>query len=131
MRGDRLIELLKQGIAVMWSRRRFRVVLHTENRKLSVTQPGDSLVIEIDLGDYSAAALQLLACRCKAVILGRDRHRSRFKVLDRLIATAVTEFEFHGFRAQGVTDDLVTHTDAKDRIIGDQLRDGLMGIGHR
>ena len=49
------------------------------------------------------------------MVLRGDGNLASFEILDRLIAATVAEFEFEGFRAERVRNDLVTETDAKCR----------------
>ena len=66
------------------------------------------------------------------MVLRRDFHLSGLEVLYRLIGSAVSEFQFERPAAQGLPENLVPQTNAKDRDPGfDQATDGLDGVAER
>ena len=104
------------------------MILDGEDRLILEAQAGDGVVVQIDLGDDRAAALQVFALGGETVVLGGDGHAALFGVLDGLVAAAVAELQLVGRSADGVRDDLVTETDAEDRVGLDEIGHGFVGI---
>src|SRR2546429_9630207 len=66
------------------------------------------------------------------MVLRRDFHLAGLEVLYRLIGSAMSEFQFERPAAQGLPENLVPQTNAKDRDPGfDQVTDGLDGVAER
>ena len=56
----------------------------------------------------------------KSVILRRDRYSSGFQIFDRLVAAAMSEFQFESAAAVGKTEHLMPQTNPKDRLFPHQ-----------
>ena len=98
----------------MRSRRRFGMILHAENRLGFVAQTFDRLVVEIDAIDGDRRR-QTFAVHRKTVILRRDFHFAGFQIFHRLIAAAMTEFQFESFSAERLAENLMPETNPKNR----------------
>ena len=94
-----LIKFLKQVPAIMRTRGAFGVVLDAEGGEGFVFDPGDGVVIEVDVGDFNILG-QRVFCKCKAVVLGSYFDLASLVVADGLIGSAVAEFEFVDFAAE-------------------------------
>ena len=93
----------------MGTRRRFGVVLDAENFLFLVAQALDGLVIEIDAVHFHFGR-QARGVHRETVILRGDFNAAAGQVFDRLIAAAVAKFEFKGFPAKGLAENLVSQT---------------------
>ena len=125
---DQFIEVDEERVRVVGARRCFRVILDREDRKAGVTKPFDSAVVEVDLRDLGAAALDRFRIGGEPVILGRDGDLAGLEIFHRLIPSAVAELQFEGRAAEGVGDHLMPEADSEHRKIGQKGGDGLMNI---
>ena len=90
------------------------MVLDAENGLILVPHPFDRLIIEVDsIHDYVGG--EGLRVHCKAVVLGGDLNFAGGKIFDRLIGATMAEFEFESLAAEGLSEDLVTQANPKNR----------------
>ena len=129
MLGDELVELGEEGVGVVGAGGGFGMVLHGEDGTVLEAESFDGLVVEVDLGDDGAVFFEFFPGGGEAVVLGGDGNFSGLEVFDGLVAASVTEFEFKGFCAEGVGDDLVAEADAKGGVMFDEFLDGGVGVG--
>ena len=80
--------------------RGFGVILHAENRQFAMAHAFDRAVIQIDMRHFDLGRERIRIDR-KSVILRRDRHSSGFQIFNRLVAAAMSEFQFVRFAAEG------------------------------
>ena len=105
----------------MRSRRTLRMILHAED---SVSRAPHSLhrtVENVPVGHGQAGARKRTLIHRIGVILGSDPYFSGCKILDRMIAAAMTEFQFVSLCAAGKRDDLMTETDSENRVFASQF----------
>ena len=93
-----------------------------------MAQAFDGVVVEVDLGDLGAVFLEAGGVGGETVVLGGDGDFAGLEVFHRLVAAAVTEFEFKRRAAEGVREHLVAEADAENGVIGNQLRHGLVDV---
>ena len=94
-----LIKFLKQVPAIMRTRGAFGVVLDAEGGEGFVFDPGDGVVVKVDVGDFNIRRERFF-CQCETVILRGDFDLASLVVADGLIGAAVAEFEFLDFAAE-------------------------------
>src|SRR5688572_30190095 len=92
----------------------FRMILDRKDRQGFVSQPGDCVVVEVDMRHLNFSG-KGVGVDSEAVIVRCDLDLSGSQILDRLIAAAMTEFEFVRFAAECRTDQLMAKTDAEYR----------------
>ena len=78
------------------------MILYAEHRSFTVSHAFDGAVIEIDVGHFHIGR-QTGGIDRKTMILAGDADLATAQIFDRLIATAMTKFEFEGFATVGVT----------------------------
>ena len=101
----------------MGTGRGFRVVLDAVDGFGFVAHAFDGLVVEVDAvdGDIFGKAGSVDS---ETVVLGSDFDFAGFEILDGLIGTAVAEFQFEGFSAEGLAKNLVAEANAEDGNAG-------------
>ena len=99
---------------VVWARRSFRMVLNGKYRQLAVAHAFDAIVVEVDVGDFNFL-WQCLSFDGKAMIMRGDFHVAVAKILDRLIAAAMTKHKFESFAAKRAPQQLMAKANTKDR----------------
>lgn len=96
------------------------MVLDGEDGELAVTEAFAGLIVEIDF-----RLLNILGQRFridgKAVILGRDGYFPGDEIFHRLVSATMSELEFEGAGAEGLSQNLMPETDAEDRFLSDQF----------
>ena len=90
-----LAEPVEEVSDVVGPRRRLRVVLHREERQLTVREALDGVVVQVDVGDLDGLASTPQAVRFDrvTVVLGADGHLAREEILAGLVASVMTELE--------------------------------------
>jgi hypothetical protein len=119
----------------MRPRRRLRMVLHREERKLSMTDTFDGTIIQVEvryLERRCAGNSIFIANHCKAMVLGGDEHLPISEIPNRMIPTSVAIGQLGSASSKSQTDQLVPETDAEGwQPIGGELPNILDGIVHR
>ena len=94
--------------------RGFGMILHAKNRLRLVPHALDGLVVQIDAvhGDFRRQAFRVHG---KTVVLRRDFHPAGFQILDRLVRAAMAEFQFEGFPAERLPENLVAEANPENR----------------
>ena len=87
-------------------------------------------IIEIDVRDLDIRR-QAGRIDGKTVVLAGDADFAAAQILDRLVAAAVTKFEFESLAAVSVSQKLVTQADGEDGLLADQGFDFLMDVAQR
>ena len=72
-----------------------------------------SLVIEVDVGDFDIICTQRGDVNCKSMILGGDFDATGPQILDRLVRSTMTEFQLVGFSTHGKSKNLDSQADAE------------------
>ena len=111
---------------IMRTGRGFGVVLNAENRKCFVLNSGYRVVVDIHMGNFNAVGKAFAVDR-KPMIVRGDLDLVRSKVLDRLIAAAVTKFHLKCFRTKALSEYLMSKADSKKRRIG---FNNILNFGH-
>ena len=97
------------------------MVLDGENREISMSEGFAGAVVEVDLCDDDVWVFEGIGVGGEAVVLGGDEDFACGEVFDGLVGAAVAEFEFVGFSAEGVGEDLVAEADAEDGEVADEF----------
>ena len=108
-----------------------RVVLHAQQRHGAVAQAFQCLVIQIDVGQLNLVRVQRVRVDRVIVVLACNLDPARGKLLDRVVAAVVAEFQLERPAAERLPDELVAETDAEDRGPASKLPNRLIGIGER
>ncbi len=82
------------------------MVLDRECRQLSVLNPFDGVVVEVDMGQRHFVRKRR-GVDGKAMVLGGDFHLPRRQILDGLVAAPMAEFEFEGLPSERQSDQLM------------------------
>ena len=80
-----------------------------------VTDAGNRPVVQVPVGDFKIRGKPFCAHRV-SVVLRRDENASRAKILHRLVRATVSEPQLEGRCAEREREDLVTKTNAVDRL---------------
>src|ERR1700692_385515 len=107
-------ELLIQKVAVPWSWAGLGVELHGEDWPILQAQALDGTVKERGMG-FLHAERQRLPEHGEAVILRCDLDAAGREVLNRMVATSVTERQLHRASAESEGEQLMPKADAKNR----------------
>src|SRR2546430_11164081 len=107
----------------MRPRRGLGVILHGQHRLALVPETFQRLVVEIDVRVLDLVRVQRIGIDRKAVILRRDLHAPAAKILDRMIAAAMSELQFVRAAAEREAEELMTEADAEDRHLADEMAD--------
>ena len=97
------------------------MILHAEDSVTLAPHPLHRAVENVPVGHGQAGARERTLIHRIGVILGSDPDFSGRKILDRMIAAAMTEFQFVSLCAAGKRDDLVTEADSEYRIFASQF----------
>src|SRR5207249_5936977 len=125
-----LPKLLEQVAAVMRPRRRLGVILHAEHGQFAVPHPLQRAVVQVDVRRLHVCGQRPGVYR-ETVVLRRDLHAAAAVVDDRLIRPAVAELQLERLAAQRQAKQLMTETDAEQRLFPDELADGADGVAER
>ena len=90
----------------------FGMVLNAENRFFLVAKTFDGLVVEVYSIDNNVGG-QRFGVNSETVVLGGDFDFAGFQIFDRLVAAAMTKFEFERFAAKGLRQNLKPKADAE------------------
>ena len=104
------------------------MILDGEDWKSSVFHPLQSLIVQVDLGEFDLFRVKGLRIDAESVILGGDGDLSSSQIFDRLIRPSMTEFQLKCFSPESEAQELVTQTDAEDRFFSDELAHRFNGI---
>ena len=110
---NQAFELFEKILGIVRTGTRLGVVLHRERRKRLMADAFDRSVVEIDVS-HLKAVWNGLRDDGEVVVLARDFHLARGKVLHRMVAAVVPELETHGLCAAGKREQLVPKADAHD-----------------
>ena len=97
---------------------------------IAVAHAFDGAVVEVDVGDLDVGG-EAGGIDGEAVVLAGDGDLAGAEVFDGLGAAAVAEFEFEGFAAEGVAEDLVAEADGEDGGFAHELVDFLVDVTER
>ena len=85
----------------------------------------DGLVVDVDLGDFGLSAGERVGVHRVAMILRCDRHFSGDQILDRVIASPMPKFKLKRGSSGGVTEQLISEADSKNRALPEQAFHGI------
>src|SRR6187402_1696409 len=122
-----LAEVLEQIMRVMRSRRRLRMILHTEHRMLVVLQPGTRLVVQIDVR-YRNVRTERFRVDRVVMVLRCDLDLACFQVLDRMIRPVMTKLQLVSVATKGQTKELMSKADAEHRRLACEITNVLLRI---
>lgn len=71
------------------------------------------IVIDVDLRDDGSSSLKRVWINGVTVVLGCDCHLASLQIFYCMVASSVSEFHFEGGSTGGMTEKLVSETDAK------------------
>ena len=128
--GYQVVEGLEEVRRVVWAWSGFWMVLYGKYRKLFVAQARDRVVVQVVFGDNGFVFLKVINRGGETMVLRSDCDPAGFHVLYGLVASPVSEFQLVGGSSQGMCDDLVAQTNAKDGKVGQEVSHGFMGIGN-
>jgi len=92
----------------------FGVILDRDDGQRAVSHAFDTLVVEVDVRHFHFGR-QAVGLHCKAVIMRGDLDVAVAKILDWLIAAAMTKYELESFAAKRAPQQLMTKADSKRR----------------
>ena len=81
----------------MRARRSLRVILHTENWQLSVSEPRHRAIVEVHVGHFPSCILKALLVHAETMVLAGDFHSASFHISHRMIGPTMPKGEFVGF----------------------------------
>ena len=90
------------------------MILDAEDGFGFVPHAFDGLIVEIN-PIHDDIAGQRFGIDRESVILGSDFNLPGFQILDRMVGTAMAEFEFESLATEGLAENLVAEADAKNR----------------
>ena len=82
-------------------------------------------------GKYLIDGFERVGVHREAVIVTRDLHLLRQLIADRMVGAAMSELQLVRFRAAGQAEQLVSETDAEDRLAAEELTNVLYLCGER
>src|SRR5439155_20555966 len=103
------------------------MVLHGEERELLVGYAFDRAVVEIQVRDFEFGARARVGVYRESGVLRGDVDASAPKILDRLVASPVSELQFVRLPAEGNGQQLMTETDSEKRRAAHEVFCGLHG----
>ena len=89
------------------------MVLNAKDRQALVAHSFHGLIVEVDSIDRNLTGQALWVHR-KSMVLGRNLDFARFEIFHWLVGAPVPELELKSFASEGLSEDLVSQTDAKD-----------------
>ncbi len=108
MLPDHVDKSVKKIDRVVGARCMFRVILDGEGRVFFVAHPFKAVIVEIDMSHLYVISWQTLSIEAEAMVLGCYLHMTGAEIFDRLIASAVTKFQFICFAAAGQAEYLMS-----------------------
>ena len=123
------VKSLEKITRVMRSGRRLRMVLHGEDRQLTMGQSFDGIVVQVQMG-YLSCAFERIRVHREPVILRGDLDFARGQIHHRLIAAVVAELELVSLAAEREPHDLMAEANPEDRFLADELAYVFFGIRH-
>src|SRR5437870_8962674 len=94
---------------------RLGMVLHGEDRELPVGHAFERAVVEIQVRDFELGTGERVRVDRESVVLRCDVDASAPKILDRLVASPVSELQFVRLPAEGKGQQLMAETDSEKR----------------
>ena len=125
-----LDKFVEEIAAVLRPGRRFGMVLHAESPVAHALDALDGSVEQVDMRRDKRSIDEAVLRHGVGMVLRGDLDFIRRKMLDRMVAAAVAEFQLIGLCAVGHGQDLVTQTDPEDRYFSMQLTHGVDQPGH-
>src|SRR5687768_2988554 len=87
-------EVTEQIERVVRPRRGLRMVLNSHGRLAAMAEPLQSLIVEIDVGVLDVVLTERVRIDGESVILRGDLHPAGAQILHRMVAAAMSEFQF-------------------------------------
>ena len=116
---------------IMRSRRRFRMILHRKYREFLVFHPLARVVVQIHMRHDDIFIGKRVHIDGETVILRGDVDTTGMQVFYGLVAAVMAEFKFESSSPQGLTYDLMSQTNAKDRFLAQQFFDSVHNVRQR
>ena len=128
-------KLRKMGKGVVRAGGCFRMVLHGEERQLTMAHALDGAIVEVQMGDLeppgSGHRIGISNYR-EAMILRGDENLTSAEIAHRMIASAVPIRELRGRSPEGQPDQLMAETDAEGgQAPAREITNVLDGVSHR
>ena len=102
----------------MWARRSFGMILHPENRQVTVSKALYRPVIEGYMSDFQVTGSRhraIITFNGETMILGCDQHSPGLDLLHRMIPPSMTVGHLDGRTAECQSQELMAEADPKDR----------------
>lgn len=106
------------------------MVLNGDYRQFLVSYPFHSSIVQVEV-TYAETILQGSEIDSVAVVLSRDVYAPCVDVADRVVATAMSEFELEGASTEGTTDELLSQTDAHEGLQADDLLERVYKVAQK
>src|SRR5919201_6474256 len=114
----------------MWAGRSLGMILHTEDRQFLVAHTFHRAVIQINVRDFHIRRKRL-RIDCESVILCGNGDFAGAQILHWLVRAAMAKFQFECRSAECESENLMTETNAEDRLLAHQIMDSFMRVGKR
>ena len=100
---------------------RFGVILNRKHRQAAMAHSFQTAIVQIEVRQFNVVQVQAVRINREAVIVGRDFAFAAAVIFDRLIASAMTEFQLEGFSAESQSQNLMSQANAEHRRSSQQL----------
>src|SRR5260370_35833279 len=100
----------------MRTRRRFRVVLHGEQRQVSVAHAFEGRVVQIHMRQFNFTLRQRIRIDGKVVVMRGNLDLAAGHLLHWMISAWVAEFQLEGLASDLNSDYLMPQSDSEDRL---------------
>src|SRR5215467_6114619 len=124
-----LHEVLEQIVRVMRAGAGLRVILHAEQRQIAMAQALERRVVQIYVRQLDFGLRQRVGIDGKIVIVRGNLDFAGAKLLHRMIAAVMPELELVGLATERDAGELVTETNAEDRLPPHEAADIVDRIG--
>src|SRR6202030_3995782 len=111
-----LDEILKQIVRIVRTRRRFRVVLHGEQRQIPVAHAFERGVVQIHVRQFDFALRQRIGIDGKVMVMRGDLDPAPRPLLDRMIPAVVAEFQLEGLPSERNSGELMSEANSENRL---------------
>src|SRR5579872_7399719 len=126
-----LHKILEQIMRVMRPRRGLRVILHAEQRQISMAQPFQRLVVQVDVRQFNFILRQRIRIHREIMVVRRDLDLAGLQLLHRMVPTVMSELKLECFPTQRDAGELMSETYPKDRVPSQQSPNRIDRIGTR
>src|SRR4029079_3667415 len=111
-----LHKILKQIMRIMRTRRRLRMILHTEQREIPVPHPFQRVVVQIDVGEFHFTLRQRIRIDSKIMVVRRDLDLPRVQLLYGMVSAMMSKLQLESFSAKRNSRELMPKANPEDRL---------------